>query len=243
MKIEVWSDFACPFCYIGKRRLEEALEKFPHRDQVEVVFKSFELDPHASRDIDLSIHEIIAKKYGMPVEQAKQMNDGIAQQAAAVGLDFQFETLIRTNTFDAHRLAKFAEAKGKDAEVTERLLKAYFTDSKHLGDHETLTDLAVEAGLDRNEVEAVLQGSDYEAAVRGEEAQAQQIGVQGVPFFVLNNKYAISGAQPSEVFAGALQKVWEEENEKPALQSLSPTNDQGAVCTEDGCEVPDFNKQ
>lgn len=242
MKIEVWSDFACPFCYIGKRRLEEALEKFPHQDQVEVVFKSFELDPHASRDTDLSIHEIIAKKYGMSVEQAKNMNEGIVQQAAAVGLDFQFDTMIRTNTFNAHRLAKLAEVKGKDAEMTERLLKAYFTESKHIGDHDTLTELAVEAGLERNEVEAVLKGNDYEAAVRVEEAEARQIGVQGVPFFVLNGKYAISGAQPSEVFAGALQKVWEEENEKPVLQSLSPANEQGAVCTEDGCEVPDHNK-
>ncbi|HWO95454.1 MAG TPA: DsbA family oxidoreductase [Bacillus sp. (in: firmicutes)] len=243
MKIEVWSDFACPFCYIGKRRLEEALEKFPHRDQVEVVFKSFELDPHASRDTDLSIHEIIAQKYGTSVEQAKKMNEGVIQQAASVGLDFQFETLIRTNTFDAHRLAKFAEAKGKGAEVTERLLKAYFTDSKHLGDRKTLTELAAEAGLDQNEAEAVLKGNDYETAVRADEREAREIGVQGVPFFVLNNKYAISGAQPTEVFAGALQKVWEEENAKPALQSLSPTNDQGAVCTEDGCVVPDFNKQ
>jgi protein disulfide-isomerase len=242
MKIEVWSDFACPFCYIGKRRLEEALEQFPNREEVEVVFKSFELDPNASGDPNRSIHEIIAKKYGMSVEQAKQMNDGIVQQAASVGLDFQFETLIRANTFDAHRLAKFAEAKGKDAEVTERLLKAYFTDSKHLGDRETLLELAVEAGLDRAEAEAVLKGNDYETTVRNEEAEARQIGVQGVPFFVLNNKYAISGAQPSEVFAGALQKVWEEENGQPALQSLSSADGEGTVCTEDGCEIPNAGK-
>jgi predicted DsbA family dithiol-disulfide isomerase len=242
MKIEVWSDFVCPFCYIGKRRLEKALEEFPYRDQVEVVFKSFELDPYASRNTNLTIHELLAKKYGTSIEQAKRMNEGVAEQAASVGLDFEFDTMIPTNTLDAHRMAKFAESKGKGAELTERLLKAYFTDSKHIGDHETLTELAIEAGLNRQEVESILTGNDYEEAVRADEAEAREIGVQGVPFFVLNRKYAISGAQPTEVFVGALQKVWEEENAKTTLQPISTVDGQGAVCTDDGCEVPNHYK-
>ncbi|MBO9129260.1 DsbA family oxidoreductase [Bacillus sp. 165] len=240
MKIEVWSDFVCPFCYIGKRRLEEVLDTFPHKDEVEIVYKSFELDPNASRDTNLSIQEILAHKYRTSVNEAKRMTEGVAQQAAAAGLQFNFDTMIPTNTLDAHRIAKFAETKGKDAKVTESLLKAHFTDSKHIGDHETLTELAVEAGLDRQEVQSILQGNDYTEDVRADESKAREIGVQGVPFFVLNNKYAISGAQSKDVFMGALQKVWEEEHAEVSLQSLSSA--EGSVCTDDGCEIPNQNK-
>jgi predicted DsbA family dithiol-disulfide isomerase len=242
MKIEVWSDFVCPFCYIGKRRLEEALAQFPHRDRVEVVFKSFELDPNASKGTTLSVHEHLARKYGTTIEQAKKMSENVAEQAATVGLDFKFEKMIHTNTFDAHRLAKFAESKGKDAELTERLLNAYFIDCKHIGDHETLKELAVEVGLDAEEAEDILKGTDYEKDVRADEAEARQIGVQGVPFFVLNGKYAISGAQPAEVFKSALQQVWEEENKKTPLQSITGAETDNAFCTDEGCEVPESNK-
>ncbi|RBW69185.1 DsbA family oxidoreductase [Bacillus taeanensis] len=243
MKIEVWSDFVCPFCYIGKRRLEEALAQFPHRDRVDIVFKSFELDPNASKNTTLSVHEHLASKYGTTVEQAKKMSENVAEQAASVGLDFKFDTMIHTNTFDAHRLAKFAEEKGKDAALTERLLKAYFTDSKHIGDHETLKELAIEAELDGEEAEGILKGSDYEEAVRADEAAARQIGVQGVPFFVLNGKYAISGAQPAEVFKSALQQVWEEENRKSPLQPIAEGNAENAFCTDEGCEASDSTKK
>ncbi len=242
MKIEVWSDFVCPFCYIGKRRLEEALATFEHGDEVEVEFHSFELDPNAKKNDDKSIHELLASKYGMSVEQAKQSNVNLGQQAKEVGLDFQFETMKPTNTFDAHRLAKLAKQQGKELELTESLLKAYFTDSKHIGDHETLTDLSVSVGLDREEVNEVLVSDRFTEEVRADEEEARQIGVQGVPFFVLNRKYAISGAQPLEAFVGALQKVWDEENTAPAFQSLSVDDSQGAVCTDDGCELPN-NKQ
>ncbi|MCA1319479.1 DsbA family oxidoreductase [Bacillus tianshenii] len=235
MKIEVWSDFVCPFCYIGKRRLEEALKKFPHQDKVEVQYKSFELDPNAKRDTDLSIHEILAKKYGMPVSEAKKMSEGVAAQAATVGLEFNFDSNIPTNTFDAHRLAKLAEKKGKDEELTESLLKAHFTDSKHIGSPEFLKELAVEVGLDVAEVEEVLNSNHYEQNVRADEAEAREIGVQGVPFFVLNRKYAISGAQSVETFVQALEKVWEEENEKPVLQSLD-SKDKTSYCSDEGCE-------
>lgn len=213
MKIDVWSDFVCPFCYIGKRRLEQALEKFPHRDQVEIEYRSFELDPNAPKENHPPVYEDLAKKYGMSVEEAKKMNEGVAQQAATVGLTFNTDKMKSTNTFDAHRLYHFAKTKGKGQEVTEKFLHGYFTEGKIMSDHNTLVELAESAGLDREEVQKVLQDeSAYADEVRYDIATAQQIGARGVPLFVINQKYGISGAQPVETFAEALEKVWEEEN-------------------------------
>ncbi|MBT2701263.1 DsbA family oxidoreductase [Bacillus sp. ISL-40] len=238
MKIEVWSDYVCPFCYIGKRRLEVALDQFPHRDQVEVEFKSFELDPNSPKNIGQNIHEVLAKKYGMSVEKAKEANQGVGQQAATVGLEFNFDEMKPTNTFDAHRLAKFAKTQGKEAAVSEMLLHAYFTESKHIGDIETLSDLAEAAGLNRQEVLQVLNDKEaYATDVRQDESLAQQHGVRGVPYFVINQKYAISGAQPTETFMGALQKVWEEESPTPVLQDLS-TEDE-VSCADGSCAIPE----
>ncbi|PFA62162.1 disulfide bond formation protein DsbA [Bacillus sp. AFS015802] len=235
MKIEVWSDYVCPFCYIGKRRLEKALEAFPHRDKVEIEYKSFELDPGAPVNTEYSIQELLSKKYGTSLEQAQNMTDSMSQQAAAVGLDFRFDTSVPTNTFDAHRLTKYAKTKGKEASMTEILLYAHFTLSKHIGDRDTLVELAKQAGLEEEEVKDVLNGSDFSQEVRNDEAEAGQIGVQGVPFFVLNRKYAISGAQPSDVFLSSIQKVWEEEA-KTSL--LKPLGTEGMACDENGCEIP-----
>jgi predicted DsbA family dithiol-disulfide isomerase len=238
MKIEVWSDYVCPFCYIGKRRLEVALDQFPHRDQVEVEFKSFELDPNSPKNIGQNIHEVLAKKYGMSVEKAKEANQGVGQQAATVGLKFNFDEMKPTNTFDAHRLAKFAKTQGKEAAVSEMLLHAYFTESKHIGDIETLADLAEAAGLNRQEVLQVLNDKEvYATDVRQDESLAQQYGVRGVPYFVINQKYAISGAQPTETFMGALQKVWEEESPAPVLQDLSTEDD--VSCADGSCAIPE----
>jgi predicted DsbA family dithiol-disulfide isomerase len=238
MKIEVWSDYVCPFCYIGKRRLEMALAQFPHKDQVEVEFKSFELDPNSPRNTGESIHEVLAKKYGMSVEQAKQSNRGVGQQAASVGLTFNFDEMKPTNTFDAHRLAKFAKTLGKEKELSEKLLYAYFTESKHIGDHETLADIAVSSGLDREKALAVLQDQNaFASEVKLDEALAQQYGVRGVPFFVINQKYAISGAQPLETFTGALQKVWEEESASPVFEDLS--TDEDVSCADGSCVIPE----
>jgi predicted DsbA family dithiol-disulfide isomerase len=238
MKIEVWSDYVCPFCYIGKRRLELALDQFPDKDQVEVEFKSFELDPNSPKKIDQSIHEVLADKYGMSLEQAKQANQGVGQQAATVGLTFNFDEMKPTNTFDAHRLAKFAKTQGKEAIVSEKLLQAYFTDSKHIGNLETLTDIAEESGLNRQEVLNVLNDTTaFATDVRQDEALAAQYGVRGVPYFVINQKYAISGAQPTETFIGALQKVWEEESPRPVLQDLSTEVD--VSCADGNCVIPD----
>ncbi|ACJ33987.1 DsbA family oxidoreductase [Anoxybacillus flavithermus] len=234
MKIEIWSDFVCPFCYIGKRRLEEALSSFPHRENVEIIFRSFELDPNAKKETSLSIHEMIARKYGISVDEAKRANADIGKQAAALGLTFHFETMKPTNTFDAHRLAQYAKEKGKLDEVVERLFYAYFTESKRISDRNVLLELAEVAGLDRKEVEMMLDSERYAEHVRNEEAIAAQLGVRGVPFFVLNQKYAISGAQPVDVFRQALEKVWAEEQQSSSLQSLA---EEGKICTDENCAI------
>jgi predicted DsbA family dithiol-disulfide isomerase len=243
MKIEVWSDFVCPFCYIGKRRLEQALNFFPFKDQVEVEFKSFELDPNSPKNIEKSIHEVLALKYGMSIDEAKSANEGLGKQAASVGLTFNFDTMKPTNTFDAHRLAKFAKEHGKEAEVTEKLLHAYFTESKHLGDLETLADIADTTGLDRQKALEVLSDKTvYANDVRVDQSIAQQYGISGVPYFVVNQKYAISGAQPTETFVNALKKIWEEQSTSPVLQDLSAEGAEDASCTDDSCTIPDRKK-
>ncbi len=237
MKVEVWSDFVCPFCYIGKRKFEAALQSFAHKADVEVVFKSFELSPDAKKDGNPDIHTYLATKYGMSRQQAVENTNHIAQQAKAVGLDFYFERTIQTNTFDAHRLAHYAAQQGKGIEMTDRLLKAHFTDGLHLGDHDVLADLAVEVGLNRDEVFNVLGGTEYTDDVHQDEQEAAQLGARGVPFFVINRKYGISGAQPTEVFLGTLQKAWEEEQPLAVIGNVD-----GDVCTDIGCVVPE-NKQ
>lgn len=214
MKVEIWSDFACPFCYIGKRRLESALEQFAHRDDIEVEFRSFELDPNAKRDVDYNVNEMLARKYGMTVEQAAANNRNLTEQARAIGLEYHMDKSVLTNSFDAHRLTHYASQFGKRNEMAERLFKAYFTDGLHIGDHETLANLAAEIGLDREGALAALTGSDFSEEVREDEQFAAQIGVRGVPFFVLDRKYAVSGAQPTEVFLDALEKAYSESSAK-----------------------------
>ncbi|MEH7417322.1 DsbA family oxidoreductase [Neobacillus drentensis] len=238
MKIEVWSDYVCPFCYIGKRRLELALEQFSHKEQVEVEFKAFELDPNSPEYNGESIHEVLANKYRMSVEQAKQANQNVGNQAETVGLTYNFDGMKPTNTFDAHRLAKFAKTKGKAAVVSEKLLQAYFTEAKHIGDFDTLADIAEASGLNRQEALNVLQDKTaFANEVRADEAIAQQYQIGGVPYFVINSKYAISGAQPLETFKGALQKVWEEEAPKPMFQDLS--TEQDVSCVDGNCIIPE----
>lgn len=210
MKIEIWSDFVCPFCYIGKRLLEQALENFSHKDQVEIIFKSFELDQNVRNDQSISVHELLAKKYGMSVEKAKAMNAQVIKKAATVGLAFNFDQTKQTNTLNAHRLAKHAESKGKAAQLTERILKAHFTESQFIGSDEILIKLAVEVGLNQEEVKKVLTSNAYLENVRADEMEANQIGIRGVPYFVFNRKYAVSGAQPIEVFKNTLEKAWQE---------------------------------
>lgn len=234
MKIDIWSDYQCPFCYIGKARLQKALEQFPHGEQVEINYKSFELDPSAERDVPMTNNEMLASKYNTTIEQVRQMNNNIGAQAAQEGLHFEFDSMILTNSFDAHRLMQFAVAKGKGAAMDEALFRAFFTDSRHIGDHETLADIASEVGLDRAEALNVLQSDRYGEDVRRHEKLGGQLGVTGVPFFVINDKYAVSGAQPTEMFASALKDIWAEEQ---PLQMIGDPS-QGEQCADGSCAVP-----
>jgi predicted DsbA family dithiol-disulfide isomerase len=184
------------------------------------------------KDIKESVYESLAKKYGMSAAQVKANTQNIIQMAKEVGLDFQMDTLVQTNTFDAHRLTMYAQTKGLMKEMTERLLRAYFTESKHIGDHAVLTNMAEEVGLDRAFVEKMLASDEMADVVRADERTAKQYGVTGVPFFLINKKYALTGAQPTDVFVQALQKIIKED------QIVVLNNVNGDFCDDDGCEIP-----
>lgn len=238
MKIEIWSDIACPFCYIGKQNLEKALAQFPHKDQVNIEFKSFELDPGASTYDGTSYIEKLAPKFG-GMQQAKQFIAQVTQHAKDVGLTFNFDEMKPTNTLDAHRLAKWAKTQGKEVEVNEKLLLAHFSEAKDVGDIDTLADIAAEAGLDREEAIKVLRDKNhYSQNVKEDQLEAKKIGINGVPFFIINDKYAISGAQPTDIFSNALDTIWEEENPKPKFETLSVDMEDGGMCTDGSCSIP-----
>lgn len=226
MKVEIWSDVMCPFCYIGKRKFEAALEQFEHKDDVEVVWKSFQLQPDLVTDTTKNTLQHLAESKGWTMEYTKQATAQVVQMAKEVGLHYDFDKAVVANSFDAHRTVQYAKTKGKGDAMEEQLFKAYFVDGKNTADHQTLTQLAVSIGLSEAEVKQILADTTYSDAVRQDIYESQQIGVRGVPFFVLGNKYAVSGAQASETFLGALRKAW---SETQPLQTLD-----GAVCTPDG---------
>ena len=205
MRVEIWSDVVCPWCYIGKRHFEQALEAFEHRDEVEVTWRAFELDPGHPRSYDGDLTQALADKYGTSREQAKAMIDGMSERAASVGLSYDLHRAVPANTFDAHRLIHLAAARGLQDVAEERLFTAYMTEGADVGDHATLVRLAGEIGLDAAEAEAVLAGGEYGDAVREDERRAGQIGVTGVPFFVIDGAFAISGAQPAELMLSGLR--------------------------------------
>jgi len=233
MKVEIWSDIMCPFCYIGKRKFESALAQFAHRDAVEIEWHSFELDPNMQTQPGQTIHELLAERKGISVAQGKEMNSHMAGVAAEVGLHFDFDRMVPTNTFLAHRFLHLAAAKGRQNEAEERVFAAYFVEGKDVGDVETLAQLGADLGLEADEVRAVLQTDAYAQQVRYDEYQAQQINVRGVPFFVFADKYAVSGAQPSELFQEVLEKVWEEQRPLPTQLAGA---EEGAACGVDGTD-------
>jgi predicted DsbA family dithiol-disulfide isomerase len=208
MKIEIWSDVVCPWCYIGKRRFETALADFPHRDEVEVVWRSFELDPHAPQERPETTTEHLVEKFGATVAQAEAMQARAAEVAAAEGLELRFDLARGGNTLPAHRLIHLAAEHGLAGEVTDRLMRAFFTEGERIGDGATLARLATEAGLPAEEVEAVLASDRYADAVHGDEHQAHQLGATGVPFFLFDGRYGVSGAQGTDVFAAALKQAF-----------------------------------
>jgi predicted DsbA family dithiol-disulfide isomerase len=210
MQVEIWSDVVCPWCYLGKRRFERALGSFDHADEVDVVYRSFELDPTASRDVTTPTVELLATKYGMSVEDANGAQVQMTERAAAEGLDFHLSDLRSGNTRDAHRLLHLAKDVGLQVELTERLHRSYFVESGSVFDAPSLRALAVDVGMDPDEVQDVLTSARYDEDVETDEATASALGATGVPFFVVDRRYGLSGAQPTDVIAALLRDAWAE---------------------------------
>ncbi|WP_260858774.1 DsbA family oxidoreductase [Fictibacillus phosphorivorans] len=216
---------------MGKKRLEDAIKKLNH--PVEVTYRCFELDPTMERDVNENIYEKLSKKYGMSIDAAKANTQNVIQMAKESGLEYHMDTMILTNTFDAHRLTMYAKKEGKMQEMTERILYAFFTESKHIGNHETLADLAEDVGLNREAVLQMLSSDEMADEVRDDEETAKAYGVTGVPFYLIDKKYALTGAQPTDVFVQALNKIISENK----ITFLN--NEDGMSCDDDGCEIPE----
>ncbi|MFF2187051.1 DsbA family oxidoreductase [Streptomyces sp. NPDC058155] len=238
MRVEIWSDIACPWCYIGKARFEKGLESFAHRADVEVVHRSFELDPsHAKGDV-APVVDMLAAKFGRSRQEALAMEEQVASHARSEGLGYRVGDRDHGSTFDIHRLLHLAKARGRQDELLSLLYRANFAEERSVYDTETLVDLAVEAGLDEAESRVVL-GDDgaYAEEVRADEREAAELGATGVPFFVLDRRYGVSGGQPAEVFTQALEQAWQGRAITP-LAGVAEGG-QGAACDTDGaCEVP-----
>ncbi len=234
MKIEIWSDYVCPFCYIGKRQLEMAIKESGYEEQIEVEYKSFLLDPSTPIDMEEPIYTALSKKYNLSEEEAKKMTGNIAERATEVGLEYNFDEMKTANTMAAHRLAKLANELGKEPAYNERLMKAYFLEGEAIGRPDVLKRLAAEVGLDQAKVEEVLAGRQFEDAVEADIYEAQQIGVRGVPFFVINKKYGISGAQPQPLFAQTIEQAAAEAGLRKPIQLVG---EGGATCSDGECEI------
>jgi predicted DsbA family dithiol-disulfide isomerase len=230
LRIDVWSDIACPWCYVGKRHLEQALGSFPEAADVEVVWHAYELNPSAARETrEEGTHaERLAKKYGMSLDEARRRIDHLVNVGKAGGLSLDFDHIRPGNTFDAHRIVHYARELGLQDAVKERFLRGYLTEGEAIGNPEVLLRLAVEAGLDADRVSSILASDTYTREVRTDEAEAQRLGISGVPFFVVGGRYALSGAQPAEVMGRALRQAW---SELAAPVELA----EGAACGPDGC--------
>jgi len=233
MQIEIWSDVVCPFCYIGKRRFEIALNQFEHRDQLKIEWKSFQLNPNTVTDTETSVHENLAKHKGVSVEEARKMGDYVTQMAGEVGLQYNFDHAVVANTFRAHQLLHFAKAhNGKQYETKERLLQGYFINGENIDDIDTLVKIGEEMGFEADKVRQSLESNQFSEAVQTDIYEAQQLRIQGVPFFVIDRKYGISGAQSPEVILQTLEKSfaeWREKNPETVLEVQ-----QGESCDVDG---------
>ncbi|MDQ0778120.1 putative DsbA family dithiol-disulfide isomerase [Streptomyces aurantiacus] len=237
MRVEIWSDIACPWCYVGKARFEKALDAFPHRDGVEVVHRSFELDPGRAKGDIQAVIPMLTEKYGMSEAQAQAGEENLGTLAAAEGLAYRAQGRDTGNTFDMHRLLHLAKERGRQDELMQTFYEANFTEERSVfGDDERLVELAAGAGLDEAEVRKVLADPDtYADDVRADEREAAELGANGVPFFVLDRKYGVSGAQPAEVFTQALEQAWASHS---PLKLIQQDDVAGEVCGPDGCAVP-----
>ncbi len=233
MRVEIWSDIVCPWCYIGKRKFETALKRFDHADQVELIWRSFELDPHAapSSDVACDYAAKLASKYGTSTSQAQQMLDNMTETAAAEGLVFDFSISRPGNTFDAHRLLHLARDSGQQDALKEAFDKGTFTNGLSVSNHYALAEVAVSVGLDEVDVLSVLTSDRYADTVRADEAQARNYGISGVPFFVIDGRLGVSGAQPADTLLSALNQGWE------SHEPLTTITGAGAGESADACSV------
>lgn len=231
MKVEIWSDIMCPFCYIGKRKFEMALANFPKKDKIEVVWKSYQLMPDLKTQPGKNIHTFLSETKGMSIETAKMMNSQVTEIGEKIGLNYDFDNSIAANTFNAHQLIQYAKSQNKGERAEERLFKAYFTEGKNIDDLKTLVTLGVEIGLDASALKIALETGKYADQVRADIDEGQKIGVRGVPFFVFDRKNAVSGAQEPQAFLERLSKTYEEwnkNNPEPTLEILN-----GQSCSPD----------
>ncbi|POH61128.1 DsbA family oxidoreductase [Arthrobacter glacialis] len=233
MKIEIWSDVACPWCYIGKRRFETALNAFPHKDSVEVQWRSYQLDPTIPEHYDGTELSYLSDRKGMDPAQVAGMFAHVTEQAAAEDLHYKFDDVVVANSFNAHQLLHLAAAQGKGDAVKEALLSAHFEHGVDIGNREALIKVGTEAGLDAIEINEALDTDKYADEVRHDFAEARAIGVTGVPFFVIDRKYGISGAQPAAMFTQALEEAWQEANPLTMVAAGSDAE----VCGPDGCAI------
>ena len=235
MKIEIWSDVACPWCYIGKRRFEAALAEFPHRDAVEVKWRSYQLDPTLPEHYDGTELEYLSTRKGMAPAQVSQMFEHVAGQAKGEGLDFLFDQVVVANSFTAHRLIHLAAEHGQQDAAKERLLSDHFEHGKDIGSPEYLTGLGQDLGLNADAVAELFTTDKYADDVRFDFEEARALGITGVPFFVIDRKFGLSGAQPAATFTAALHQAWQETN-PPVLVNAAAGSD-GEACGPDGCAV------
>jgi predicted DsbA family dithiol-disulfide isomerase len=232
MNVEVWSDLLCPFCYIGKRKFEEALAQFANKDKVTLVWKSFQLDPSIGNNVTISYSQHLQNTKGWTAEQTADIISTVSQRAAATGIDFRLEKACIANSFKAHCLSHFALEQGKQNEIEEALFRAHFCEGKNIGETDTLVDLAETIGLHRNETIEALGNPIYAAAVTADIQEAMQLGISGVPFFVFNRRYAVSGAQEESVFSQTLLKAF---TDWSSTNNIEPIMDSDTtVCKTDG---------
>lgn len=232
MKIEIWSDVMCPFCYIGKRNFEVAMEKFGEKNHIDVEWKSFQLDPTLPEVASGSQEEYLVKRKGMAPQQVSQMLAQVTETAKQSGLEYNLDKAVMVNSQKAHRLIQFAKTRNLGDEIEERLFQAFFTEGKNIADNETLIQLGVDAGLDENELQTALTDEKYKQLMNKDVQEARSLGVTGVPFFVFDRKYAVSGAQPPQAFSDTLDRAfleWRAANPEVKLEVT-----QGQSCTTDG---------
>lgn len=232
MRVDVWSDVVCPWCAIGVANLEVALAELSHGDEVEVVLRSFQLDPRARTQSPEEHLSALARKYGTTPEEMRARQQHLVAMGAERGIEFRFDRAVSGNTFDAHRLLHLARERGVQRELEQRLWRAYFTDGDPIGEHDTLRKAAADVGLEPGEVDEVLAGDAHADAVRADIAEARELDVTGVPFFLVDGRFALGGAQPPELLGKVLDRAWAES--RPPVERLDGSAE---ACGPDGCEI------